>query len=190
MGWSGRWPSRSRLGGCNRSGPLDRRPQPAPLRTHKRWNAAPSQELLVIRRNHRTGEASLDPLRWGLIPHWCGASRAGASPSRPSARRDAADLLGCLPAAALHRAGGRALRVEGDQRAEGEQPYAIAMKDGKLFGIGGIWENWRDPASGEWIRIRRGIGRVTQIRSPPLALPERHRFARVRFRRSHDRRRE
>ena len=30
-----------------------------------RWNAAPSQDLLVIRRNHRTGEVSLDPLRWG-----------------------------------------------------------------------------------------------------------------------------
>ena len=28
-----------------------------------RWNAAPSQELLVIRRNHKTGEVSLDPLR-------------------------------------------------------------------------------------------------------------------------------
>ena len=34
-----------------------------------RWNAAPSQDLLVIRRNHRTREVSLDPLRWGLIPH-------------------------------------------------------------------------------------------------------------------------
>ena len=33
-----------------------------------RWKAAPSQELLVIRRNHRNNEASLDPLRWGLIP--------------------------------------------------------------------------------------------------------------------------
>jgi putative SOS response-associated peptidase YedK len=32
-----------------------------------RWNAAPSQELLVIRRNHKTGEVSLDPLRWGLL---------------------------------------------------------------------------------------------------------------------------
>jgi putative SOS response-associated peptidase YedK len=30
-----------------------------------RWNAGPSQDLLVIRRNHRTGEVSLDPLRWG-----------------------------------------------------------------------------------------------------------------------------
>jgi putative SOS response-associated peptidase YedK len=33
-----------------------------------------------------------------------------------------------------------------------KQPYAIAMKDGAPFGIGGLWENWKDPASGEWIR--------------------------------------
>ena len=36
-----------------------------------RWNGAPSQELLVIRRNHHMGELSLDPLRWELIPYWC-----------------------------------------------------------------------------------------------------------------------
>jgi hypothetical protein len=29
-----------------------------------RCNAALSQELLVIRRNHKIGEVSLDPLRW------------------------------------------------------------------------------------------------------------------------------
>ena len=36
------------------------------------------------------------------------------------------------------------------QRAK--QPYAIAMKDGSPFGIAGLWENWKDLASGEWIR--------------------------------------
>jgi putative SOS response-associated peptidase YedK len=36
------------------------------------------------------------------------------------------------------------------QRAK--QPYAIAMKDGSPFGIAGLWENWKDPASGKWIR--------------------------------------
>ena len=36
-----------------------------------RYNAAPSQELLVIRQNQKTGERSLDLFRWGLIPHWC-----------------------------------------------------------------------------------------------------------------------
>jgi putative SOS response-associated peptidase YedK len=33
-----------------------------------------------------------------------------------------------------------------------KQPYAIAMKDGRPFGLGGIWENWKDPTSGEWTR--------------------------------------
>jgi putative SOS response-associated peptidase YedK len=28
-----------------------------------------SQELLIIRRNHQTGEVSLDPLRWALFPN-------------------------------------------------------------------------------------------------------------------------
>jgi putative SOS response-associated peptidase YedK len=36
------------------------------------------------------------------------------------------------------------------QRAK--QPYAIATKDGTPFDIAGIWENWKEPASGEWIR--------------------------------------
>jgi putative SOS response-associated peptidase YedK len=45
-----------------------------------RWNAVPSQELLVIRRNHQTGEVSLDPLRWGLIPYWCQEPKAGRRP--------------------------------------------------------------------------------------------------------------
>ena len=45
-----------------------------------RWNGAPSQDLLVIRRNHKTGEVSLDPLRWGLIPYWCDDPKGGRKP--------------------------------------------------------------------------------------------------------------
>jgi putative SOS response-associated peptidase YedK len=26
------------------------------------------------------------------------------------------------------------------------------MKDAKPFGIGALWENWKQPASGEWLR--------------------------------------
>jgi putative SOS response-associated peptidase YedK len=43
-----------------------------------------------------------------------------------------------------------------------KQPYAIAMKDGAPFGIAGIWENWKEPASGEWIR--------TLQLSPPMPM--------------------
>ena len=45
-----------------------------------RWNAAPSQDLLVIRRNHETGRVMLEPLRWGLIPYWCQDPKGGRKP--------------------------------------------------------------------------------------------------------------
>ena len=33
-----------------------------------------------------------------------------------------------------------------------KQPYAIAMKSGQPFALAGIWENWRKPDLGEWVR--------------------------------------
>jgi hypothetical protein len=34
----------------------------------------------MIRRNQQTGEISLDPLRWGLIPYWCQDPKGGRKP--------------------------------------------------------------------------------------------------------------
>jgi putative SOS response-associated peptidase YedK len=51
----------------------------------RRYNAAPSQELLVIRQNHKTGERSLDLLKWGLIPHWHRATRWSQADQRQAA---------------------------------------------------------------------------------------------------------
>jgi putative SOS response-associated peptidase YedK len=119
-----------------------------------RWNAAPSQELLVIRRNHQTGEVSLDPLRWGLIPYWCEDPRGGRKPINAKCEtvdrlpmfRDAYRRRRCiLPVDGFYE--WKAIKGE-----KAKQPYAIAMKDGQPFGIGGLWENWNDPATGEWIR--------------------------------------
>jgi putative SOS response-associated peptidase YedK len=36
--------------------------------------------------------------------------------------------------------------------ARAKQPYAIAMKGGSPFGLAGLWENWRNPNTGEWER--------------------------------------
>jgi putative SOS response-associated peptidase YedK len=33
-----------------------------------------------------------------------------------------------------------------------KQPFAIAMRDGAPFGVAGIWENWRNPVTTEWLR--------------------------------------
>jgi putative SOS response-associated peptidase YedK len=110
-----------------------------------RWNGAPSQELLVIRRNHQTGQVSLDPLRWGLIPYWCQDPKGGRKPINAKCEtvhklptfRDAYRRRRCI------------VPVDGffewkAIKGKPKQPYAIA--------ISGLWENWKDPASGEWIR--------------------------------------
>src|ERR1700694_5900522 len=74
-----------------------------------RWNVAPSQELLVILRNHQTGQVSLDPLRWGLIPYWCkdptGGRKADQCQGRDS--RAAANISGSVSEETLHTSSGR-----------------------------------------------------------------------------------
>jgi putative SOS response-associated peptidase YedK len=42
-----------------------------------RYNAAPGQDLMVVRRHPETGKRSLDLLRWGLIPRWAKEARIG-----------------------------------------------------------------------------------------------------------------
>jgi putative SOS response-associated peptidase YedK len=108
-----------------------------------RYNAAPSQELLVIRQNHKTGERSLDLIKWGLIPHWCQDPKGGRMPINAKAEsvsrlpmfRDAYALRRCIvPVDGFFE--WKAIR-----RARAKQPYAIAMKDGSPFGLAGLWEN-------------------------------------------------
>jgi putative SOS response-associated peptidase YedK len=100
-----------------------------------RWNAAPSQELLVIRRNHKTGEISLDPLRWGLIPYWCQDLAGGRKPinakcetvrSLPSFREAYRKRPCIVPVDGFFE--WKAIKGE-----KAKQPYAIAMKGGAPF---------------------------------------------------------
>jgi putative SOS response-associated peptidase YedK len=109
-----------------------------------RWNGAPSQDLLVIRRNHKTGEVSLDPLRWGLIPYWYEDPKGGRKLINAKCETDRKRRC-ILPVDGFFE--WKAIKGQ-----KAKQPYAIAMKNGSPFGIGGLWENWKDPTSGEWMR--------------------------------------
>ena len=122
------------------------------------WNGAPSQELLVIRRNHQTGEVSLDPLRWGLIPHFCEDPKGGRKPINAKC-----ETVGTLPTFrdAYQR---RRCIVPIDGffewkaiKGKAKQPYAIAMKDGYPLGLGGIWENWRIPLRESGYALSRSL---------------------------------
>ena len=118
----------------------------------RRWNGAPSQEFLVIRQNHHTGERSLDLLKWGLIPYWCKDPKGGRKPI--NAKSETAARLPTFREA--YRSRRCILPVDGfyewKATKHGKQPYAIAMKDRSPFGIAALWENWKDPSTGDWVR--------------------------------------
>jgi putative SOS response-associated peptidase YedK len=121
-------------------------------RLKPRFNGAPSQELLVIRENHQIGERSLDLLRWGLIPHGCRDPAGGRKPVNAKA-----ETVATLPTFRDAYARRRCIvPVDGffewHATREGKRPYAVAMQDGSPFGIGGLWENWKSPITGQWLR--------------------------------------
>jgi putative SOS response-associated peptidase YedK len=120
-----------------------------------RYNIAPTQPVLTVRFNPQTKERSLDPLRWGLVPHWakdvsfgarCINARAETVATTP-AFRDAFKSRRCLiPASDFY---------ERKKTGTTKTPYAILPEGDPLFAFAGLWENWRDKAAGEsaeWIR--------------------------------------
>jgi putative SOS response-associated peptidase YedK len=118
----------------------------------ERYNAAPGQELAVVRKNPKTGERSLDLLTWGLVPHWAKDRKVGWKNINARAEtvgtkasfRDAFLMRRCLvPADAFY---------EWTGEKGFKQPHAIAMKDRRLFAFAGLWEGWKDPATEQWLR--------------------------------------
>jgi putative SOS response-associated peptidase YedK len=116
-----------------------------------RYNAAPTQDLAVVRYNPQARARSLDLLRWGLVPLWAKDVRFGArcinaraeTIARQPAFRDAFARRRCLvPADGFY---------EWQKRGKSTVPYAIVPAQG-LFAFAGLWERWRDPADGTILR--------------------------------------
>ncbi len=128
-------------------------PEPTVVST-PRYNGAPGQMHWVIRQHPETGERSLDQLFWGLIPHWVKDSAGGRKPinakcetlSQLPSFRDAYRRRRCIvPVDSF-------FEWKAIPGARSKQPFAIGMKDEKPFGIAGLWENWKNPETGEWLR--------------------------------------
>jgi putative SOS response-associated peptidase YedK len=122
------------------------------------FNGAPTQLLPVVRLDEE-GRRSLDLLRWGLIPFW--------------AKDPAISMRCCLvPVDGFY---------EWQKRPAGKkQPYAIVSADGKPFAMAGLWENWKEPQSGETVRTFTIItGPPNELVAPihnrmPVILPSAH----------------
>ena len=115
------------------------------------WNAAPTEDLPIIRYDTRAGQRSLDVMRWGLVPFWAKDIKVGFAninakaegiDSRP-AFREAFNRRRCLvPLDCFY---------EWKKLGKDRQPYAVGLATRRLMALAGLWENWRSPA-GETLR--------------------------------------
>lgn len=126
--------------------------------TPARYNAAPRQNLLVVRQDQDAGGRVVEAMRWGLIPAWAKTAKLG---NRSVNARDIGEDGRSLEDRPMFRdawrAGQRCLVplnsfFEWQTAGKAKQPFAIGLKDGALMGVAGLWEPWRNPDNGEVLR--------------------------------------
>src|SRR5690349_9739712 len=104
-----------------------------------RYNIAPTQDIVIVRRSRQDGTKKLDLARWGL---------AGTA-KMINARQET--LFEKAPFAASARTRRCLVPADGffEWRAQpegGKQPLRIHLKDGRIFAMAGIHERWKSPA--------------------------------------------
>ncbi|MCC5996982.1 MAG: SOS response-associated peptidase [Oceanicaulis sp.] len=106
------------------------------------WNAAPTQELAVVRRG-ADGAARLSAIRWGLVPHWSKTGPAGAKPLINARSETAAEKPAFRTALKRRRA---LIPADGffewQAGPDGKQPWYITRTDGAPLVFAGLWERW------------------------------------------------
>jgi len=129
-----------------------------------RYNIAPTQFVTTVRE--AGGPRAVAMLHWGLVPFWAkeraiGArlinARAETLGEKPSFRH-AFQRRRCLVLADGY--------YEWQRSGAVKQPYYISFDDGQPFGMAGLWERWRDPASDETLE---SCCIVTTAPSPAVA---------------------
>lgn len=111
------------------------------------WNAAPTQDLPVARFDAAAGGRRLDLMRWGLVPFWAKDIKVGYSTfnakaetvaGKPAFREPFRRRRCLVPVDSFY---------EWQKRGPSEkQPYAIALKSGRLMVLAGLWDAWKSPA--------------------------------------------
>jgi len=119
-----------------------------PLRP--RWNAAPGQDLPVIRLGDE-GERRLEPMRWGLVPAWASDpadagrpinARAETAATKPSFREPFRRRRALVPADGFY---------EWKRYGKTAVPFGFRARSGEPFAIAGLWDEWR-PRKGPPLR--------------------------------------
>ena len=117
---------------------------PYPPDIHPRYNVAPTQNVPIVRQN-ADGARELVQVRWGLVPRWAKDPSIGAHMINARAETVATKGAFRFPFA-RHRC---LVPVSGfyewRRTRSGKQPVHIGMRDGRPFGLAGLYERWLSP---------------------------------------------
>jgi len=117
---------------------------PFPPEIHPRYNVAPTQQVPIVRQNV-DGARELAQVRWGLVPRWARDPSIGTR--MINARAETVATRGAFRHAfARHRC---LVPVNGfyewRRTPSGKAPVHIGMRDGRPFGLAGLYERWLSP---------------------------------------------
>ena len=112
-----------------------------------RYNIAPTQDILVVRAEAKSGEREVAMLRWGLIPVWAKGPQGG--PPLINARAETVDEKSTF----RHALRRRRCLIPADgffewQQSPGvtsrgkKQPYLIHRRDDGPLAFAGLWDSW------------------------------------------------
>jgi putative SOS response-associated peptidase YedK len=120
-----------------------------------RYNIAPTQDILVVRRDPTDGRRRADMMRWGLVPPWSEGPKGPSGPPIINARcetlaekpmfRSAVRRRRCLiPADGFYE-----WQELGAGPRGKKQPYFIHRPDNGPFAFAGLCETWTQRREGE-----------------------------------------
>jgi putative SOS response-associated peptidase YedK len=124
-----------------------------PHNLRPRYNVCPTDPVDVV--TAEDGKRELGPMRWGLVPRWWSKplkelrmatfnARAETVETKPFFR-DAFKRTRCLIPMSGY--------FEWQARASGKQPWYFTATDGSpLLTAAGLWDQWKDRATGEQIK--------------------------------------
>ena len=114
------------------------------------YNVAPQTFQPVVRLSRDTQDRELALLRWGFIPYWAKDAKIGYSTINAKSEtvttsavfREALRYRRCLvPADGFYEW----QKLD----AKNRQPWAIGLRDGSMLAFAGLWERWKDKATGQ-----------------------------------------
>jgi putative SOS response-associated peptidase YedK len=110
-----------------------------------RYNVAPTQPVLTVRKENGKKSRHFTNMRWGLIPSWAKDMSIGTrtlnarseTVTKRAAFRDSILTKRCLiPADGFY---------EWRKMGSVKQPYCFEVGEGEVFAFAGLWDRWRSP---------------------------------------------